>query len=156
MVSGKIPAVMVHVNVGTANTICGVANAVAKCPDPRHRRPDAADGGGASRRARRLYHWGQEMFDQAGMLRELVKWDYELRNGAQIETVVDRALSIAASEPAGPVYLTLPREVLAQGSMPRPISRMSSRAGVLRRPRHARMRAPSPKRRVSTPTPTTR
>src|SRR5262245_58819230 len=27
MVSGKVPAVMVHVSVGTANTICGVANA---------------------------------------------------------------------------------------------------------------------------------
>jgi acetolactate synthase-1/2/3 large subunit len=54
------------------------------------------------------------MYDQAGMLREVVKWDYELRNGAQIETVVDRALAIAASEPAGPVYLTLPREVLAE------------------------------------------
>src|SRR6516225_3758876 len=28
MVSGKIPAVMVHVSVGTANTICGIANAM--------------------------------------------------------------------------------------------------------------------------------
>jgi acetolactate synthase-1/2/3 large subunit len=59
-------------------------------------------------------HWTQEMFDQAGMLRESVKWDYELRNGLQLETVVDRALSIAKSEPMGPVYLSLPREVLAQ------------------------------------------
>jgi acetolactate synthase-1/2/3 large subunit len=49
------------------------------------------------------------------MLRELVKWDYELRSAVQVETVVDRALAVAASEPAGPVYLTLPREVLAQG-----------------------------------------
>jgi acetolactate synthase-1/2/3 large subunit len=59
-------------------------------------------------------HWTQEMFDQAGMLRESVKWDYELRNGLQLETVVDRALTIAKSEPMGPVYLSLPREVLAQ------------------------------------------
>ena len=59
-------------------------------------------------------HWTQEMFDQAGMLRESVKWDYELRNGKQLETVVDRALSISKSEPMGPVYLSLPREVLAQ------------------------------------------
>src|SRR5947207_14921783 len=54
------------------------------------------------------------MFDQAGMLREMVKWDYELRNGAQLETVVDRALTIATSPPEGPVYLSLPREVLAE------------------------------------------
>jgi acetolactate synthase-1/2/3 large subunit len=52
------------------------------------------------------------MFDQAGMLREFVKWEYELKNGVQLETVIDRALSLADSEPKGPVYLTLPREVL--------------------------------------------
>ena len=48
------------------------------------------------------------------MAREFVKWDYELRNFAQIETVVDRALAMAQAEPPGPVYLTLPREVLAE------------------------------------------
>jgi len=61
-------------------------------------------------------HWGQEMFDQAGMLREAVKWDYELRTPKQVEAVVDRALTIAMSEPMGPVYLSLPREVLADGA----------------------------------------
>ena len=58
-------------------------------------------------------HWAQEMYDQAGMIREIVKWDYELRNGEQLTTVVDRALAIAATEPRGPVYLSLPREVIA-------------------------------------------
>jgi acetolactate synthase-1/2/3 large subunit len=53
------------------------------------------------------------MFDQAGMLREAVKWEYELRDGVQLETVLDRALPIATSPPQGPVYLSLPREVLA-------------------------------------------
>jgi acetolactate synthase-1/2/3 large subunit len=48
------------------------------------------------------------------MLREMVKWDYELRNGAQLETVIDRALSLATSAPEGPVYLSLPREVLGE------------------------------------------
>jgi len=61
------------------------------------------------------------MYDQAGMLREIVKWDYELRNAEQLATVVDRALAIAATEPRGPVYLALPREVLAAPiSDPRP------------------------------------
>jgi acetolactate synthase-1/2/3 large subunit len=65
--------------------------------------------------ARDIYiHWAQEAFDQAGMLREYVKWDYELRNFTQLEAVVDRALEIAMTEPRGPVYLTLPREVLAE------------------------------------------
>jgi acetolactate synthase-1/2/3 large subunit len=48
------------------------------------------------------------------MAREFVKWDYELRTFGQLETVVDRALAIAHAEPPGPVYLTLPREVLAE------------------------------------------
>jgi hypothetical protein len=41
-------------------------------------------GGSSSLRSKRSardtrIHWAQEMFDQAGILRELVKWDYELR-----------------------------------------------------------------------------
>ena len=38
-------------------------------------------------------------------MRELCKWDYELRNGEQLEAVIDRAIEIATSEPCGPVYL---------------------------------------------------
>ena len=49
------------------------------------------------------------------MLREFVKWDYELRHAEQVESVLDRALAIAKSEPQGPVYVTLPREILASG-----------------------------------------
>ena len=47
------------------------------------------------------------------MVRELCKWDYELRNGEQLEAVIDRAIEIATSEPCGPVYLSLPREVMS-------------------------------------------
>ena len=47
------------------------------------------------------------------MLREYVKWDYELRMPVQVEAVVDRAVELMHAEPRGPVYLTLPREVLA-------------------------------------------
>ncbi len=54
------------------------------------------------------------MYDQAGMLREVVKWDYEMKRGDQAATVVDRALELAMSSPKGPVYLSLPREVLGE------------------------------------------
>ena len=112
--SGRVPAVMVHVSVGTANALCGVLNA-ARTGVPilftAGRSPLTEEG---LEGARDTYiHWAQEMFDQAGMLREAVKWDYELRDGVQLETVLDRALTIAASPPQGPVYLSLPREVLA-------------------------------------------
>jgi acetolactate synthase I/II/III large subunit len=114
MVSRKIPAVMVHVSVGTANMVCAAINAARENIAillTAGRSPITEGGLLGSRDG--YIHWAQEMYDQAGMLRELVKWDYELRNAEQLETVVDRALSIAGTEPRGPVYLSLPREVLA-------------------------------------------
>ena len=113
--SGKVPVVMVHVSVGTANALCGVFNAARENVPilfTAGRSPLTEEGLAGARDT--YIHWAQEMFDQAGMLREMVKWDYELRNGAQLETVVDRALAIATSPPDGPVYLSLPREVLAE------------------------------------------
>src|SRR5271165_4476220 len=88
MVTGRVPAVMLHVSVGTANGVCGIFNAArdnvpilftaGRSPLTESGLPGARD----------VYiHWAQEMFDQAGMVRELVKWDYELRNGHQLETV---------------------------------------------------------------------
>ena len=59
-------------------------------------------------------HWAQESFDQAGLVREFVKWDYELRRGEQLETVVDRALAIASNAPSGPVYVTFPLDVAGE------------------------------------------
>jgi acetolactate synthase-1/2/3 large subunit len=113
-VSGKPAVVMVHVTVGTANAICALMNAardnapVILCAG---RTPLTETGHVASRN--RSIHWGQEMFDQGSLAREFVKWDFELRAGQPAESVVDRALDIAMSEPRGPVYLTLPREMLA-------------------------------------------
>ena len=116
LVSGRPQAVMVHVSVGTGNAINNLLNA-ARGDIPllmtAGRTPISEYGVHGTRDID--IHWPQEMFDQGGMVREFVKWDYELRNGGQLETVVDRALNIAMSEPRGPVYLTMPREVLASG-----------------------------------------
>ena len=112
-ITGKPVAAMVHVGIGTANGL-GAIIAAGKGRIPilftAGRTPITEEGGPASRN--RYIHWGQEYFDQAGMLREHVKWDYELRTPSQVETVVDRALTLAMMEPKGPVYLILPREVL--------------------------------------------
>ncbi|MGQ0653179.1 MAG: thiamine pyrophosphate-requiring protein [Betaproteobacteria bacterium] len=115
MVTGRPQAMMVHVGVGTANSMNGLINA------SRQNVPILFTAGrtpitesGAVPAARNNYiHWAQEHFDQGGMLREFMKWDYELRHAEQVETVLDRALAIAKSEPQGPVYVTLPREILA-------------------------------------------
>jgi acetolactate synthase-1/2/3 large subunit len=115
MITGRPQAMMVHVGVGTANALNGIINA------SRQNIPMLFSAGrtpitesGALPAARNNYiHWAQEHFDQGAMLREFVKWDYELRHPEQVETVVDRALAISKSEPQGPVYVTLPREILA-------------------------------------------
>jgi len=115
MVTGKPQVVMVHVIVGTANALGGIINASrARVPMffTAGRTPLTEQGPVGTRDLG--IHWAQESFDQGAMVREFVKWDYELRLGSQLETVVDRALAIAQSEPFGPVYLTLPREVLAE------------------------------------------
>jgi acetolactate synthase-1/2/3 large subunit len=141
MVTGRAQAVMVHVIVGAANAMGGIINA-ARSNAPMlftaGRNPITESGFAGSRD--RPIHWAQESFDQGGLAREFVKWDYELRNFAQLETVVDRALAIATAEPAGPVYLTLPREVLGErqetfeygtvSRAPRPSETVASRASV--------------------------
>ena len=67
---GKPAAVMVHVTVGTANAICGLMNA-ARDNVPillaAGRTPITETGHIASRN--RSIHWGQESFDQGGMVR---------------------------------------------------------------------------------------
>ena len=114
MLTGRPQAVMVHVIVGTANALGGIINA-SRAQVPvlvlAGRTALTEQGNRASRFMG--IHWAQESFDQAAMLREFVKWDYELKLGSQLETVVDRALAIASDQPCGPVYLTLPAEVLA-------------------------------------------
>ncbi len=118
-VTGEMAAVMVHVTVGTANALCGLMNA-ARDNVPlllgAGRTPLTESGDAGSRNVG--IHWGQEAFDQGGSVREYVKWDYELRGGQPVEAVVGRALDIAMTEPRGPVYLTLPREVLGGAAGP--------------------------------------
>jgi acetolactate synthase-1/2/3 large subunit len=136
LVTGRPQAVMLHVNVGTANAI----NALIDASRDRvpllltsGRTPFTETGASGSRSV--YIHWAQEMFDQAGMVREFVKWDYEMKRGDQVGAVVDRALELATASPTGPVYLTLPREVLGE--------EVADTAGASRPPR-ARPAAPSP------------
>ena len=136
-VTGEASCVMVHVNVGTANTICGLMNA-ARDNVPvmlaAGRTPLTEAGHAGSRDI--SIHWAQEQFDQASIVRENVKWDYELRHGQAVETLVSRALDVALSEPRGPVYLSLPRETLGDP--------VTASAQITRKPIGAAPAAPSP------------
>jgi acetolactate synthase-1/2/3 large subunit len=140
LISGEPQAVMVHVNVGTANTLCALLSAF------RENIPVILTAGrspvyecGILGGRNTYIHWGQEMRDQAGMLREMVKWDYELRGPAQVEAVVERAFLIMMQEPRGPVYLMLPREVLAA-----PMTEVDARANILDKPGTGEPPYPSP------------
>lgn len=118
LVTGRPQAVMLHVNVGTANVACAVANA-ARDGVPvlfTAGRSPILEGGAVGARDLPI-HWSQEMFDQASLVREFVKWDYELRDARQVDAVVDRAVSLATAHPRGPIYLALPREVLASADV---------------------------------------
>jgi len=91
---------------------------------------------GRHARARnRPIHWAQESFDQAGLAREFVKWDYELRNFVQLETVIDRALAITTAEPQGPGISRCRARCC-----PRRRSRSSTRTHRARRSRRPRWR----------------
>lgn len=115
LLSGQPQAVMAHVNVGTANMGLGIINAsrshipmlVLAGASPWHEQD--VDGCRTN-----FVQWGQDTFDQAGYFREFTKWEYEIKGATNLETVVDRALAISKSDPAGPVYLTLPKEALCE------------------------------------------
>jgi acetolactate synthase I/II/III large subunit len=113
-VTGRPQAVMVHVNVGTANGINCIINAARDNVPILYSsgRTPATESGKLGSRSR-FIHWAQEMFDQAGMVRESVKWEYELRYPEQAADVVARAWEQAMTHPRGPVYTALPREALA-------------------------------------------
>ena len=112
--SGRMAAVLLHTTVGSANAVMGAMNAHRDHVPIlmlAGRTPTTESGQLGSRNAH--IHWGQEAFDQAAMLRDWLKWDYELRRDQPLATLLQRAIGIASSAPPGPVYLTLPREVLA-------------------------------------------
>ena len=128
LMTGKPQAVMVHTTVGTGNAINNLIN-LSRDRVPlilaAGRNPITEKGSFGTRN--RPIHWAQEMFDQAGMVREMVKWDYELRMPNQTGDAVARAVEVAMAHPRGPVYLILPREPLA-ASLAEPIAPMKPRA----------------------------
>jgi acetolactate synthase-1/2/3 large subunit len=123
LASGQPQTVIVHVDAGTLNAGGALHNAqrgqagMLFCAG---RAPYTWEGelpGGKDL----PIHWWQEQLDQAGIVRGFVKWHYELSRTENLSGIVERAFAVAANEPAGPVYVTLPREVLM---LPAPNVRM--------------------------------
>ena len=115
LASGQPQVIMVHTNVGTANALNGIINANrAQIPVIviAGRAPVTEAYDHTSKPG--FIHWGQEMFDQAGMVRENVKWDYHISNDnvAELDLILQRAYSMATTYPPGPVYLTFAPEAM--------------------------------------------
>ncbi len=115
LMTGRAQAVMLHTNVGLANGAIGAINAACEQVPVllmSGRTPATEEGRFGARTV--PIGWGQEMRDQAALVREACKWENELRFPEQLPGLLDRAHAIASSTPCGPVYLSLPREVLCE------------------------------------------
>ncbi|MEC9342050.1 MAG: thiamine pyrophosphate-requiring protein [Pseudomonadota bacterium] len=114
--TGKAQAVLVHVDAGTANAAMGMHNAF------RSRIPIVLFAGTAPVTVRgellgtrdTYVHFIQDPYDMKGIVRNYTKWEYQLPTGVIIKEAVRRAFTMAESDPPAPVFMTLPREILAQ------------------------------------------
>ncbi len=115
-ISGRGQAVLVHVDAGTANASMGMHNLfrarvpvflmAGKAPYTlRGELPGSRDN---------YVHFVQDPYDIGSLVRPYVKWEYSLPSGVVAKEVLTRGYALMQSDPAGPVYLTLPRETLAQ------------------------------------------
>src|SRR3954463_3358476 len=116
MVTGRGQGVLVHVDVGTANTSNAMHNLyrsripvllmAGKAPFTAH---------GELTGSRDNYvHFVQEPFDQGALVRPYMKWEWTLPSGVVVKEALRRAHTVMQSEPKGPVYLMLPREILTE------------------------------------------
>lgn len=134
-ISGEAQAVIVHCDVGVLNLGGNVHNA-ARNRIPvfifAGETPYTLEGelpGGRNIPANHL----QNVYDQRGILRNYMKWEYDIRTGRNVKQLVYRALQLASSEPKGPVLLVGAREVLEEDVAPLP-DKSSSWAPIERIP----------------------
>lgn len=131
--SGKIGVVAVHTIPGTANALGMIINAfTSRIPliVIAGRSPYTEVGSPASRNLR--IHWTQEAKDQGEIVRQWVKYDFEIRRVEQIPEVLARAYQLAFSEPKGPVYIIIPREVSVEKGEYRKVRTSTFEPGVRR------------------------
>jgi len=127
-ITGRGQAVLVHVDAGTANAAMGMHNMfrgrfpvmliAGKAPfTMRGEMPGSRDN---------YVHFVQDPFDIGSLVRPYVKWEYNLPSGVIIKEVLRRGHSVMQSDPKGPVFLTLPRETLAESFTSNKVSAFSN------------------------------
>src|SRR5581483_2760637 len=114
--TGRPQLCLLHVDVGTQMAGGMVSNAqrgragIVLCAGKT-----PADVEGRARGGRSLQvHWLQDRADQASIVRDYVKWSYDVTRPENLVHAVQRSFQLAADDPPGPVYLTVLREALMQ------------------------------------------
>src|ERR1700723_900118 len=113
-VSGKPVATAVHVDAGTYNyggAIHTAAHAGLPVMITAGTPPVSYPGTMRGARDRGGHLWMQQAFDQNGIWRNYVKWDHRLEYQDNPGLMASRALQVALTEPRGPVYFSVPREI---------------------------------------------
>lgn len=73
--------------------------------------PPSAEPGSAPGARDNGIQWYQQIRDQGELVRQYMRWDHKLAAHDNPGTVVSRAVQVILSEPQGPAYLAIPREV---------------------------------------------
>ena len=104
--SGKVAVVNLHTAAGLAAAMPMIFNARL------NRAPLLLIGG--QQDSRLLMQEPALTGDLVGMARQVTKWSTEVFHAADIPLVIQRALRVASHPPAGPVFVSLPQNVLAE------------------------------------------
>ena len=113
-VSGRPAATAAHVDCGTLHYGGAIHTAwrsglpvIMTAGFP----PTAASGTMDGARDEGGHLWMQEVYDQNGIVRNYTKWSHQLAYQDNPGVITSRAIQVARSEPCGPVYLTVPKEI---------------------------------------------
>ncbi len=145
-VSGKTPATAAHVDVGTQHYGCAVHTAWRSGLPvliTAGAAPTAYPGSMIGSRTEGAHLWAQQVVDQNSIVRQYTKWDKRLEYQDNPGLMVSRALQVAKAEPCGPVYMSLPREIIL---LPMTEAQVSDR-GPARRAAPARASTPTARAR---------
>lgn len=122
MVTGRPQVVMVHAELGTLQVGGALHNA------QWGRVPVILLAGSLLENQR--VTWMQKPYDQGSIVRNSVKWDYQLSTNENIFEVFQKAFQIACTEPGGPVYLVHPLgylgEKIGKQSVSAPVQNVAS------------------------------
>lgn len=115
-VTSKPQAVIVHVDVGTQGLGAAVHNAsTGRAPVLVFAGLSPFTLSGELPGSRTEYiHWIQDVPDQKAIVAQYCRYAGELRTGANVREMVNRALQFARSDPQGPSYLCSAREVMEE------------------------------------------